>query len=219
MTAITAASPTRHCGPYSTTARSHVLYAVSIFGGARDSSSLRRPAEITVAYNLVGFQTVEDLTAFRDAIVRRAGGKVSSDGYVHAFDRVLRAGAFPIGIDTEAIAELASRAVKSRTARRLQESLRGRQLIIGVDRLDYSKGLEHGSKRSPAFSRAIPHTAPMSACCRLPPRRAATGDVAGRFAELDWAPIQYLNRSFPSARSLASFGSAAWLLSLRCATE
>ena len=75
------------------------------------------------AYDLVGFQTVEDLTAFHDAIVRRAGGKVSSDGHVHAFDRVLRAGAFPIGIDTEAIAEIASRAVKSRTARRRAPSL------------------------------------------------------------------------------------------------
>src|SRR4029450_10722978 len=108
------------------------------------------------AYDLVGFQTVEDLTAFHDAIVRRAGGKISSDGYVHAFDRVLRAGAFPIGIDAEAIAEMAARAVKSRTARWLQESLRGRQLIIGVDRLDYSKGLEHRFKAFAGFLEGYP---------------------------------------------------------------
>jgi trehalose 6-phosphate synthase len=125
------------------------------------------------AYDLVGFQTMEDLTAFHNAISRRAGGKISTDGYVHAFDRVLRAGAFPIGIDTEAIAEMASGAVKSRTARRLQESLRGRQLIIGVDRLDYRKGSSTGSKHSPAFSTPVPRTATMSACCRSPPRRAA----------------------------------------------
>src|SRR6185437_11121127 len=98
------------------------------------------------AYDLVGFQTIEDLTAFQDAIIRRFDGKVSADGRIHVFDRILRAGVFPIGIDPEVIADMAARAVKSRTTRRLQESLRGRQLIIGVDRLDYSKGLEHRFK-------------------------------------------------------------------------
>jgi trehalose 6-phosphate synthase len=171
------------------------------------------------AYDLVGFQTIEDLTAFHDAIVRSAGGKVSSDGKVNAFDRVLRAGVFPIGIDTEAIAEMASRAVKSRTARRLQESLRGRQLIIGVDRLDYSKGLEHRFKAFAGFLDGYPKyrnhvrflqiaTATRSDVPEYRALRqrlgALAGDVAGRFAQLDWAPIQYLNRSF-SQRSLAGF--------------
>ncbi|MDN4999881.1 alpha,alpha-trehalose-phosphate synthase (UDP-forming) [Bradyrhizobium sp. GCM10027634] len=171
------------------------------------------------AYDLVGFQTAEDLTAFHDAISRRAEGTISTDGHVHAFDRVLRAGAFPIGIDTEAIAEMASGAVKSRTARRLQESLRGRQLIIGVDRLDYSKGLEHRFKAFARFLDAYPAyrnhvrllqiaTATRSEVPEYRELRqrlgALAGDVAGRFAELDWAPIQYLNRSF-SQRSLAGF--------------
>src|SRR4029077_19121157 len=99
---------------------------------------------------------VEDLTAFHDAILRRAGGKVSSEGHVHASDGDYCAAAFPFGIDTEAIAEMAGRAVKSRTARRLQESLRGRQLIIGVDRLDYSKGLEHRFKAFAGFLDSYP---------------------------------------------------------------
>jgi trehalose 6-phosphate synthase len=171
------------------------------------------------AYDLVGFQTIEDLTAFQDAIVRRAGGKVLSDGRVHAFDRVLRAGVFPIGIDSEAIAEMAARAVKSRTARRLQESLGGRQLIIGVDRLDYSKGLEHRFRAFAGFLDSYPAfrnrvrflqiaTATRSDVPEYGALRqrlgALAGDVAGRFAQLDWAPIQYLNRSF-SQRSLAGF--------------
>lgn len=171
------------------------------------------------AYDLVGFQTTEDLTAFHDAISRRAGRRISTDGHVHAFDRVLRAGAFPIGIDTEAIAEMASGAVKSRTASRLRESLRGRQLIIGVDRLDYSKGLEHRFKAFARFLDASPAyrnhvrllqiaTATRSEVPEYRELRqrlgALAGDVAGRFAELDWAPIQYLNRSF-SQRSLSGF--------------
>ena len=171
------------------------------------------------AYDLVGFQTTEDLTAFHDAIVRSAGGKVLTHGRIHVFDRILRAGVFPIGIDPEAIADMAAHAVRSRTTRRLHESLRGRQLIIGVDRLDYSKGLEHRFKAFACFLEKYPEqhnhvrllqiaTATRSDVPEYSALRqrlgALAGDVAGRYAELDWAPIQYLNRSF-SQRSLAGF--------------
>jgi len=171
------------------------------------------------AYDLVGFQTIEDLTAFHDAIVRSAGGKVLTHGRIHAFDRILRAGVFPIGIDPEAIADMAAHAVRSRTTRRLRESLRGRHLIIGVDRLDYSKGLEHRFKAFACFLEKYPEqhnhvrllqiaTATRSDVPEYSALRqrlgALAGDVAGRYAELDWAPIQYLNRSF-SQRSLAGF--------------
>jgi trehalose 6-phosphate synthase len=171
------------------------------------------------AYDLVGFQTIEDLTAFHDAIVRSAGGKVLTHGRIHVFDRILRTGVFPIGIDPEAIADMAAHAVRSRTTRRLRESLRGRHLIIGVDRLDYSKGLEHRFKAFACFLEKYPEqhnhvrllqiaTATRSDLPEYSALRqrlgALAGDVAGRYAELDWAPIQYLNRSF-SQRSLAGF--------------
>lgn len=175
--------------------------------------------EALCAYDLVGFQTVEDLTAFHDAIARRANGKVSAAGRIRAFDRTLRSGVFPIGVDPEAIADMAGRAVKSRTARRLREGLQGRHLIIGVDRLDYSKGLEHRFKAFAAFLERYPaqrnhvRLLQIATATRsdVPEYRALrqrlgglAGDLAGRYAELDWAPIQYLNRSF-SQSSLAGF--------------
>jgi trehalose 6-phosphate synthase len=171
------------------------------------------------AYDLVGFQTIEDLTAFHDAIVRSAGGNVSSEGQVRAFGRVLRASVFPIGVDPDAIAKMAALAVESKTTRRLRESLRGRRLIIGADRLDYSKGLEHRLKAFACFLDRYPEhlnrvrflqiaTATRSDVPEYSALRqrlgALAGDLAGRFAELDWSPIQYLNRSF-SHRSLAGF--------------
>jgi trehalose 6-phosphate synthase len=171
------------------------------------------------AYDLVGFQTIEDLTAFHDAIVRRAGGTVSADGSIRAFDRDLRSGVFPIGVDPAAIGAMAARAIGSRTTRRLQESLRGRRLIIGVDRLDYSKGLEHRFKAFASFLESYPaqrnhvRLLQIATATRsdVPEYRALrqrlgalAGDVAGRYAELDWAPIQYLNRSF-SQSSLTGF--------------
>jgi trehalose 6-phosphate synthase len=179
--------------------------------------------ESLCAYDLVGFQTVEDLTAFQDAIVRRANGKVSRNGRIHAFNRMLRSGVFPIGVAPEAVAQMAARAIRSRTTRRLQESLRGRQLIIGVDRLDYSKGLEHRFKAFARFLESYPaqrnhvRLLQIATATRsdVPEYRALrqrlgalAGDVAGRYAELDWAPIQYLNRSF-SQTSLAGFFRAS----------
>lgn len=171
------------------------------------------------AYDLVGFQTIEDLTAFHDTVVRGVGGEILADGQIRAFGRILRAGVFPIGVDPEAIAKMAVLAVKSRVSRRLKESLQGRRLIIGVDRLDYSKGLEHQFKAFASFLERYPEhrgrarflqiaTATRSDVAEYRALRqrlgALAGDIAGQFAQLDWAPIQYLNRSF-SQRSLAGF--------------
>jgi trehalose 6-phosphate synthase len=163
------------------------------------------------AYDLVGLQTIEDLTAFHDAIVRDAGGEVLSEGRVRAFGRTIRVGVFPIGVDTEAIAKTAVPGVRSRTLRRFEHSLRDQQLIVGVDRLDYSKGLEHRFEAFASFLERYPEnrgrvcflqiaTATRS---NVPEYRALrqrlgalAGDITGRFSELDWMPIQYLNRSF-----------------------
>ena len=48
---------------------------------------------------------------------------------------------FPIGVDVDELQETAARAINSRQVRRTADSLKNKHLIIGVDRLDYSKGL------------------------------------------------------------------------------
>jgi trehalose 6-phosphate synthase len=171
------------------------------------------------AYDLVGFQTIDDLTAFHEAIVRGASGDVLSDGGVRAFGRFLRTGVFPIGVDTETIAKMTVPGVKSRTLRRFEHGLRDQRLIIGVDRLDYSKGLEHRFKAFASFLERYPEnrgrvrflqiaTATRSDVPEYRALRqrlgALAGDIDGRFSDLDWTPIQYLNRSF-SHRSLFGF--------------
>ncbi|HEX2338719.1 MAG TPA: trehalose-6-phosphate synthase [Hyphomicrobiaceae bacterium] len=175
--------------------------------------------ESLCAYDLIGFQTIDDLTAFHDALIRGGSGEILTHGRVRAFGRTTRAGVFPIGVDTDAIAEMAAPGVRSRTLRRFEHSLRDQPLIIGVDRLDYSKGLEHRFKAFASFLERYPEnrgrvsflqiaTATRS---NVPEYRALrqrlgslAGDIAGRFSELDWTPIQYLNRSF-SHRSLCGF--------------
>jgi trehalose 6-phosphate synthase len=171
------------------------------------------------SYDLVGFQTVNDLSAFYDYIVLEAGGEVLQDNIVRAFGKVLRANVFPIGIDTKNIVRLAKATENSSQAKRLQITLRKRHLIVGVDRLDYSKGLVD---RFRAFEKLLESDSRMLSAVTLlqiaPPSRpdvrdyieirhmleTAAGNINGRFADFDWVPIRYLNKSF-ERRELTCF--------------
>ena len=104
------------------------------------------------AYDLIGFQTMKDLAAFHDYIVLEADGEVLDNGLVHAFGRMLRTEVFAIGIDTEELEALAEEADHAEERDRLITTLQGRAMIIGVDRLDYSKGLV---ERFRAFERML----------------------------------------------------------------
>jgi len=169
------------------------------------------------AYDLIGFQTENDLRAFHDYVAEEAGGRVNGDGTVTAFGHTIRAEVFPIGIDTEDFAALARTPEAQRQMRRLANSLQGRQLVIGVDRLDYTKGLVD---RVQAFERLLESYPEMRGRVSMmqiaPPSRsevpeyadirhsleATAGHINGRFAEFDWVPIRYLNKAF-SRRALS----------------
>ena len=178
-----------------------------------------RLVEGLCSYDLVGFQTAQDARAFEDYVVGEARGSTSADGWLLAHGRRLRAGAFPIGIDTTRFATEAQAAAGAAETRRLRDSLGSRALIIGVDRLDYSKGLP---KRMHAFDELLDawpehrnavtylQIAPLSraevAQYRSMRREleSAAARVNGRHAEFDWMPIRYLNKSFARA-TLAGF--------------
>jgi trehalose 6-phosphate synthase len=175
------------------------------------------------AYDLVGFQTEDDVSAFRDYLQRWAGAELGRHGEIAAFGRRLRAAAFPIGIDVAAISAQAAQSVGARHMRRLHESLRDRGLIIGVDRLDYSKGLEARFKAFQRLLEMFPETRGRVTFMQIaPPTRSevpeylairrnletAAGHINGRFAEFDWMPLRYLNKSF-NQRTLAGFLRAA----------
>jgi len=171
------------------------------------------------AYDLVGFQTAADLQNFTDYVLRELHGEESTDGRIHIFDRTIEARVFPIGIDVDGIAKVAAASERSVSTRRLLESLDPRRLIIGVDRLDYSKGL---LARFEAFEKLIetyPETRGKVTFLQIaPPSRtdvpeymairrsleAAAGHINGRFSEFDWTPLRYLNKSF-NLRTLAGF--------------
>jgi len=170
-------------------------------------------------YDLIGFQTQTDVDAFLDYLESEAAARISPDGEVEAFGRTTRAESLPIGIDTEGFAETARVAASASETVRLARSLTGRSLVIGVDRLDYSKGLprkiealgellEHRPehRRKVTYLQISPSSRDSVAQYRALRREidSVAGRVNGRYAEFDWAPVRYLNKSF-SRGTLAGF--------------
>jgi trehalose 6-phosphate synthase len=180
-------------------------------------------AEALCAYDLVGFQTKSDLHGFCDYLLRWAGAEDLGHGVLRAFGHIVRAQVFPIAIDVATVAAQAKTAETSRHFRRLRQSLGERTLMIGVDRLDYSKGLP---QRFAAFEQLLetyPETRGRIVFMQIaPPSRsevpeyqqirrtlaASAGNINGRYGEFDWTPLRYINKSF-SHRILTGFFRAA----------
>jgi trehalose 6-phosphate synthase len=172
----------------------------------------KRIVEDLLKYDLVGFQTERDVRSLQRYVLEEAGGRVNDDQTVEAFGQRARVGAFPIGIDTEQFAAVAAEAQDGPETIRLRDSLSGRSLVIGVDRLDYSKGLAYRFRafeellsRWPEFRSRVTYlqVAPVSrrdvAQYRALRREldGLAGRINGKFAEFDWTPMRYLNRTIP----------------------
>ncbi len=162
------------------------------------------------AYDLIGFQTETGVRAFLDYIAREANGHLEIDGSLSAYDRMTRIAAFPIGIDTEGFALSAARGARSSEAARLKRSLNGRALIIGVDRMDYSKGIPTRFEAIDELLSTWPEQAGKFTFLQItPPSRSdvvtyqelrrkiehAAGHVNGKYSEIDWTPIRFVVRT------------------------
>jgi trehalose 6-phosphate synthase len=132
-------------------------------------------------------------------------------------------GAYPISVDVDAVIAEATREFASDVVERLRASLLNRKLIIGVDRLDYSKGLNERFAAFESFLVTYPDSqgnvtflqiAPLSRADVLAYSeiRAAleqsAGRINGRFADPDWTPIRYLNRNFSHATTMGFLRAA-----------
>jgi trehalose 6-phosphate synthase len=162
-------------------------------------------------YDVVGFQTEEHARDFRDCAQRLLGASVTGE-WVRVNGRAVRAFVDPIGIDAQGFAQEAERAMSDKVVSRLAESLGSRVLAIGVDRMDYSKGLPH---RFEAYARLLEHYPEhrrkvhfLQICPRSREEvdeyrrlRAEldrlTGRINGRFSEFDWTPLRYSTRPAP----------------------
>src|SRR5712672_1032833 len=173
----------------------------------------RELVEAMLAYDLIGFQTEDDREGFLGYLSCDLGLEVEN-GVVTSRYRTSRVAVFPIGIDPEKFAQHAAKAASHPDVSRLRRSLNGEKLAIGVDRLDYSKGLINRIK---AFDRmwttqpqllrtvsllqiATPSRGAIEAYGNLQSEVAKlVTDVNGIHGEADWTPIRYLNKGYGQA--------------------
>jgi trehalose 6-phosphate synthase len=167
------------------------------------------------AFDLVGLQTAQDLHSLRDYFAQTVGARRGRNGFIGLPDgRRFRAAAFPISINPAVAAAASRKAANTRVLKRLKRSLIVDHIIIGVDRLDYSKGLP---ERFDAFARLLErHERWRRAVCLLqiaPPSRSEVpeyrqirlelerraGHINGALADPDWVPIRYVNQTVPQA--------------------
>jgi trehalose 6-phosphate synthase len=173
-------------------------------------------------YDLIGFQTEIDTRNFYEYVRREAGGSIRGRK-VEAYGRTSRVRSFPISINPQPLQKAAAEAAGSYQTRQLVRSLGDKHLIIGVDRLDYSKGLDN---RFGAYEMLLSHYPDnCGQVCYMqiaPPSRTElphyreirsklegmAGHINGKFAEFDWVPIRYLNKSFNRDLLMGFFRSA-----------
>ena len=164
-----------------------------------------------LAYDVLGFQTRGDANNMI-ALMEAEGGKRTGPDTVSLMGRTITVKAFPIAIDAKGFAELATSEEAQIAQARTEHLLNGRQQIIGVDRIDYSKGLPErflGFKKLLAdypensgrvsFLQIAPASrGKLDAYARIREElEQISGHVNGRFGDIDWVPLRFTTRGQP----------------------
>jgi trehalose 6-phosphate synthase len=164
--------------------------------------------------DVIGFQTVSDRDNFLKYCISELGAEASGPEEFFLGGRRVRIRAYPIGIDAEEFKRLAEDPPAQKAISQIEPFLLGncRDLILGVDRMDYSKGIPNRFQaigklldNQPSLHGKIAYTQ------IAPPSRtkveeyadlrkqldAMAGQINGDYGDLDWIPVRYLARSYP----------------------
>src|SRR5690606_21264302 len=152
--------------------------------------------------------------------VENLEAEIVDNDRVRAFGRTITARAFPIGIDPDSVFEMAHTPEADAHMARLQRRSMANMFVLGVDRLDYTKGLPG---RMRAFRR-LPELYPdlrkrVTMMQIAPPTReeveaypdirqepeGLSGSINGEFGDFDWTPVRYIHRAIPRATLAALF--------------
>ncbi len=167
------------------------------------------------AYDLVGFQSEADVNHFARYVGTETSADILGEHEFRAFGKTLQVQAFPIGIDVDEFIELG----KAREAQEMYEQMRNeysrRRLLLGVERLDYSKGLPQRLKAFRQLLQAYPENMGSATLIQIasPSRESVDaygallqeleslcGAINGNFGELDWMPVRYIHRNVARKR-------------------
>lgn len=178
-------------------------------------------------YDLIGFQTLRDRRNFVQCVRALIGGaSIKGKGQViklEAGDRELRIGSFAISIDYNEFFSLARSKEVADQAWYIHEHLPNLQIILGIDRLDYTKGIVHRIKafrnaleRYPELRRKVTllqvvvpsrRNIPMYQDLKIEIERLVS-EVNGAFTTSGWVPIHYIYRSLSRTELLAYYRTA-----------
>ncbi|MBE0694423.1 MAG: trehalose-6-phosphate synthase [Aquamicrobium sp.] len=168
-------------------------------------------------YDVVGFQTHADAGNLKHYLGEHVSAVQVAPNRFRLGERSVLIDRFPIGIDAASVAKMASEADDEVQIDLMRRRVLGRRQIIGVDRLDYSKGLP---ERLKAFGQLLAQHPELEKSVTFlqiaPPTReevdayadirveleTLAGSINGRFADFNWTPIRYIHRSV-SRRKLA----------------
>ncbi|MEO0501604.1 MAG: trehalose-6-phosphate synthase, partial [Pseudomonadota bacterium] len=163
-------------------------------------------------YDLVGFQTREWLESFLHYCEKELGAEIEADGTIRFDGRTVTARAYPIGLDYQEFMAAGDSGVARNAEQRVLSSARRRYVTIGVDRLDYSKGLPERFDAIGRFFDTWPEATDEAVFIQIaPPSRedvksyqdirdlleAKTGQINGARSEVDIVPIRYVNKGYP----------------------
>ena len=184
----------------------------------------RELVESLFFYDVVGLQTQEWLDSFLHYAQTQLGAEIGEDGCLSYQGRVLRAIACPIGIDAGAFQDMAKQELAIEAYESMRRSAEGRAMILGVDRLDYSKGLEERFWGYERFLKEHPEMQEKVFMLQIaPPSRGdvqsyqeirnqldtLSGRINGEFASAEWVPIRYVNKGYPRGALAGMYRAAA----------
>lgn len=172
--------------------------------------------------DLIGFHTPSYQRQFLASVLRVMGHEIQVDTVTHQ-GRMVRVGEFPISIDTNHFIEASSTPEVTAAAAEIRKQHGECKILLGIDRLDYTKGLrrrvlavERLLERSPELigkfkliQIAAPSRVKVEAYAQL--RRSLDemiGRVNGRFATIDWSPIHYVFQAWTEADLIPLYRAA-----------
>jgi trehalose 6-phosphate synthase len=170
------------------------------------------------SYDLVGFQTDGDAANFARYLAKELGTPSHMALRLGSGDRAMRIGTFPVGIETREFTRLARRAVRTAIVQQVIASIPG-IMMIGVDRLDYSKGITLRLAAYERFLAAHPQLHGRITYLQITPKsrsaikeysemaaavNSAAGRINGTYSDASWTPVRYVNRPY-SRTALAGF--------------
>jgi trehalose 6-phosphate synthase/phosphatase len=176
--------------------------------------------------DLVGFHTHTYRSHFSSSVLRILGISTRGDD-IYLDGRQIRLGVFPIGVDARAFGDLADDPQVRREADAIREENRGQKILLGIDRLDYTKGIpwrllafERLLEREPRWRGKV-HLMQIAVPSRdnVPSyqefRRQVdelVGRIDGSFSTVDWIPIHYVHRSLEMRHVVALYRAADVML-------